>query len=109
MQKYYTTSTGPGFAFAFIDQAGNALNLSGATFRIVFRCTKNFQKVNGGGSWGTPSGNQVTYTLGASDMANAYALYSSLIGSAFFEIFATATISGVEYDALPVVIEIEKI
>lgn len=109
MQTYYTTSTAPGFSWSFVDQAGNALNVSSATFKITYRCTKNFLKTLGAGSWGTPNGNQVAYTLGATDMANAYALYSPLIGSTLFEVYATAIISGQEYDASPIVIEIAKI
>jgi hypothetical protein len=112
MQTYYTTSTGPGFGWTFADPSGNVPpSFNTASFSLKFRCTANFQKVSGGGTWGSPNGTtgQVTYTLGANDMANAYALFSSLIGSAFFEVFATATISGVEYDALPVVIQIQKI
>jgi hypothetical protein len=41
-------------------------------------------------------------------MSRCFAAYA-LIGTALFEIFATAIIGGQEYDALPVVIEIEKI
>jgi hypothetical protein len=112
MQTYRTTSTAPGFIWTFADSSGNVPpGFASASFSLKFRCTKNFQKVDGAGAWGTPNGTtgQVAYTLGASDMANAYALYSTLIDSALFEVFATATISGVEYDALPVVIQIQKI
>ena len=109
MQTYFTTSTAPGFTWSFADQAGNALPLTGASFRLTYRCLNNFQKVSGSGGWGTPSGNQVAYTLGSSDMANAYALVSTLVGKAKFEVYATAIVGGLEYDALPIVIEICKI
>lgn len=112
MQTYFTTSTGPGFLWSFVDQAGNPLPLTGATFRLTYRCLNNLQKVSGGtGFSGTTqqlAAGQVQYALGATDMADAYALASSLIGSALFEVYATALLSQ-EYDALPVVIEIRKI
>lgn len=112
MQTYFTTSTGPGFLWSFADQAGNPLPLTGATFRLTYRCVNNFQKVLGIGPFSGSSqqlaAGQVQYALGASDMANAYALYSTLIGVALFEVYATALLSQ-EYDALPIVIEIRKI
>lgn len=113
MQTFLTTSTGPSLPVTFTDQQGNAVNVTGASFAMTFRCTTNFQKVGGSGSFsGTTQQLQAgltTYTLGANDMANAYALYSVLIDRALFECYAKATISGVEYSALPIVIEIQKI
>jgi hypothetical protein len=111
MQTYFTTSTGPAFGVTFNDPSGNALNLTGASFALTFRCVKNLLKVSGGGSWNTinASAGQATYTLGSTDMANAYALASSVIGTALFGVYAKATISGIEYDGLPFVIEIQKI
>jgi hypothetical protein len=113
MQKYYTTSTAPGFSWQFTDQAANVLNVTGATFKLTYRCIKNFLKTLGGGSFSGTSqqlqNGQVQYALGATDMANAYALCSTLIDTAQFEVYATAIIGSLEYDALPVVIEIGKI
>lgn len=112
MQTYFTTSTAPGFGWTFADPSGNVPpNFNTASFLLKFRCLTNFQKVDGSGTWGAPNETtgQVMYTLGANDMANAYALASSLIGTARFEVFASAVISGKEYNALPVVIKIEKI
>lgn len=111
MQTYFTTSTGPAFAWTFLDQAGNAVNLTGATFKLAFRCVNNVQKALGAGSWSitNAAAGQAQYVLASTDMSNAYALASALIGTALFEVYATAIIGGLEYDALPVVIEIRKI
>lgn len=111
MQTLFTTTTGPAWTFTFADALGNALNISGGTFKLTFRCVNNLLKVQGGGSFSitNASAGQAQYTLGTTDMATAYALASSFPGSTQFEVYAEATVSGLVYDALPVVIEIRKI
>jgi len=113
MLTYFTTSTAPGFAWTFVDLSGNALNVSNAAFKLTYRCVNTLQKVLGSGPFSGATlqlqNGQVQYSLGASDMANAYALASLLVGRALFEVYATAIIGSLEYDALPIVIEIQKI
>jgi hypothetical protein len=109
---FFTTTTAPPWAFTFADASGNVPpSFTSASFSLKFRSVSTGQKITGGGTFSNPNGatGQVTYTLSSTDLANAYALFSTNTGVETFEIFAEAVIGINVYDALPVQIQIRKI
>jgi hypothetical protein len=109
---FFTTTTAPPWTFTFADASGNVPpGFSGASFSLKFRSVSTGNKINGGGTWSSPNGSTgaVTYTLSNTDLASAYALFSSNPGVETFEIFAEATVGLNVYDGLPTQIQIRKI
>jgi hypothetical protein len=114
MQTYYTTSTGPGWSFQFTDPNGNVPpGFASASFVLVFRSVTTLQTTIGNGSWGTPNATTgiAPYSLGTSDLANAYKLASPamLIGETVIEVLGKCIAGGLEYDGGSVFIKVKKI
>ena len=114
MQTYYTTSSGPGWSFNFTDPSGSIPpGFASATFQVIFRSVSTLQHIAGQGTFSgaNASTGVVSYLLGSSDFANAYALASPamLPGEAIFEVIGKCTANGLEYDGGSVFIKIRKI
>lgn len=109
---FFTTTTAPPWTFTFADASGNIPpSFTSASFSLKFRSVSTGQKITGGGTFSSPNGTTgaVTYTLSATDLADAYALYSTVTGTETFEIYPEATIGSLVYDGLPTQIQIMKI
>lgn len=113
---FFTTTTAPPWTFTFADANGNVPpSFTSASFTLRFRSLSTGQKLNGGGTFGSPNGTTgaVTYTLASADLANAYAQsalgINSLPGTETFEIFVEAAVGSLVYDGLPSQIQIRKI
>lgn len=112
MQQFLTTTTAPPWSFTILDAQGNVIpGYATATFSLTFRSVTTQQKVRGGGAFSGANGTtgQVIYTLGANDLATAYAAFSPTSGIETFEIFVEAVVGSLVYDALPWQIQIRKI
>ena len=113
MKTFFTTTTGESWTFTFVDALGNVpAGFAGAVLTLWFRSLTTLQKMEGTGPFVVINASlgQAQYTVASSDLAQAYALASPVVGEALFEILAEASISGVVYDGQqPPIIKIRKV